>query len=250
MLGCHPGSQFPSGFSVDLCVAPGLPPSLSQTPVFRGLFPTCEVGLGSAGVGGRCDQLCPRPPQASPVPLPALLPHGGRPRGGEGRELGGRRPQLPARNLPGVRAATPVLGCSGDLASEEGHVPRGGSPAEPPRELPPGSGQPRAPPLQAVPPALFPVPGAGGWVCGGVSGPGTKRLRTSGPLGTRPHPGPTGVATRSLPPRPHPRLGCAASGHGGCPGVPLRLSDGVLPHHTLQTPRQVGRLGAVLSSHL
>lgn len=89
MVGCHPGSQFPSGFSsVDLCLAPGLPRSLGQAPVFRGLFPACEVGLGSAGVGGRCDQLCPRPPQASPVPLPALLPHGRRPRGDSVRPAG------------------------------------------------------------------------------------------------------------------------------------------------------------------
>lgn len=54
----------------------------------------------------------------------------------------------------------------------------------------------------------------------------------------------TGIAARTLPPRPHPGPGCAAGGDGGRPGVHLCLGDGVFPHDTLQPPRQVGQEGA------
>lgn len=51
---------------------------------------------------------------------------------------------------------------------------------------------------------------------------------------------PAGIATNALPPRPHPGPGRAPGGDWGSPGVHLCRGDGVLPHHTLQPPHQVG----------
>lgn len=154
-----------------------------------------------------------------------------------GDGTGGQEATATSQELPWGTGSYP----SAQLQWRHGLRGRYASPDVGVRPSPPGSflqGQasPGPPPCGArlLPSSQFPGL-EGGCVVGCGSEPG--------PSGT---PCPTGVAARSLPPRPHPRPGRAAGGHGGCPGVPLRLGDGVLPHHTLQTPRQVGRLGAGL----
>lgn len=85
------------------------------------------------------------------------------------------------------------------------------------------------------------LPNTGGW------GVHSRVQRASGsgrwlcPQGPPPR---TGIAPRTLPARPHQGPGGAAGGDGGRQGVHLRLGDGVLPHHALQPPRQVGLGGA------
>lgn len=53
----------------------------------------------------------------------------------------------------------------------------------------------------------------------------------------------TGFASSALSSRPHPGPGHSAGGDGRRSGVHLHLGDGVLSHHSLQPPCQVGRAG-------
>lgn len=136
--------------------------------------------------------------------------------------------------------SAPGLVQSRDLASGRGRDPGQGV-ALGRWEAWPGQG-PSAPPvpLGSAPSSSW-TPNPAGWLQGGLPGPGAEWFRAAGSalrdLSPRP---PTGLAACALPLRPHAGPGRAAGGDGGGPEVPLRLGDGLLPHHALQPPAQVG----------
>lgn len=92
-------------------------------------------------------------------------------------------------------------------------------------------------PRQCLLPSSPPPHRPPGWYVGGRRS--RKPTAQVGPWSASGVPLHTGLATSSLPQRPHPGPGCGAGSDEGCPEVHLRLGDGLLPHHALQPPCQV-----------